>query len=162
MIGFFQGGLILSRWRLIFCKIPWCIWVFWSSDNVKCQFDFIDIAFPSMPLQLDQGFNHWLIIVRRFVMLDCLSICGGLRTYYYLSCFMKRNIVLAFEYFLFLSPTLTRSWINRMVSTTIGTFIREITIINMVIRILLTTFPANILSSTVILKMSIPLAFITS
>ena len=49
-----------------------------------------------------------------------------------------------------------------MVSTTICTFIREITIINMVIRILLTTFPALSLFSTVILIMSIPLEFITS
>ena len=40
-------------------------------------------------------------------------------------------------------PTLTRSCVHQMITTTIGTFICELTNINVVVRILLTTFPVR-------------------
>ena len=59
-------------------------------------------------------------------------------------------------------PTLIRSCVHRMISATICTFTWELTVINMVVRILLTTFSAHFTSSTIILMLAIFLAFVTS
>ena len=59
-------------------------------------------------------------------------------------------------------PTLTRSCVHRMIAATIGTIIRELTVINVAVRISLTTFPVHFMPSTIILMVAIFLAFVTS
>ena len=48
-----------------------------------------------------------------------------------------------------------------MIAATIGTFIWELTIINVVVTILLTTFPVHFTPSTIILMVAIFLVFVT-
>ena len=59
-------------------------------------------------------------------------------------------------------PTLTRSCVHWMITATFCTFTCELTVINEMIRILLTTFPAHFTSSTIMLMVPIFLAFVTS
>ena len=66
------------------------------------------------------------------------------------------------KYLLLLPPALTKSCVHWMIAATIYTFTWELTVINVVVRILLTTFPAHFTSFTIILMMAIFLAFVTS
>ena len=64
-------------------------------------------------------------------------------------------LFLCSQYFLFQFPTLTRSCIDGMIASAICTPIGIVTIVNAVVRILLTTFATYLSASTIILVMAI-------
>ena len=79
-------------------------------------------------------------------------------------CFIEKNIILMFycEYFLLLLQLSQDLKAHRMIATTTGTFIWESTIINVMVKNLLTIFPTQFLPSSIILMVAIFLSSVTS
>ena len=153
-------------WRCEFAQVSslcllqdhsWCLWNF---VGIKWGSYFIDIAFLVAWLQLNQFFYNPLVVILGFIALDVLRVGCGFRSYYHFPHFVVWDVIPVFnsQYFLFQFPTLTRSCIDKMIASTICTPIQIVTIVNVVVRILLSTFATYLSTSTIILVMS---AFLT-
>ena len=97
-------------------------------------------------------------------MLDGLRVGYGLRSNYHFPHFVVWDIIPVFnsQYFLFQFPTLTGSCIDGMITPTICTLIRIVTIVNVVVMILLSTFTTYLSTSTIILVMAIFLTIVAT
>ena len=87
-------------------------------------------------------FYYPLVIILGFIALDALRVGCGLRSYYHIPRFVEWDVVPVFnsKYFFFQFPTLTGSCIDGMIASAIRTLKWIVTIVNVVVRILLSTF----------------------
>ena len=132
--------------------------------SIKGGSYFIDIALPVARLQLNQFFYNPLVIILGFIALDGLRVGCGLRSYYHFPRFIEWDVVLVFDsqYFFFQFPTLTGSCIDGMIASAIRTLIRIVVIVDMVVRILLSTFATYFSTSTIIFVMAVFLTIVAT
>ena len=98
------------------------------------------------------------------MVLDSLRVGCGLISYYNFSRFIVWDVIpmLNSQYFFFQFPTLTRSCIDGMIAPAICTPIRIVTIVNVVVRILLSTFATYLSTSTIIVVMAVFLTIVAT